>query len=177
MEINLKDMKTIIIGLSILLLSLNTKANQVFRDTIYHQNPGLHKFNGEWEYSDSSITFQIFLKSEKISLLGSNDYMELITGYHVFIKNGKVVQSSVGKKISIRNGFYVDESKSLNKIRFLFTDLGSGGSLRGTLELMPDNTLIWQVSNLEGVRLIIKMVTPIDYNIYVPQHLILKKVK
>jgi hypothetical protein len=170
-------MKTIIISLSILLLSLNTKANQVFRDTIYHQNPGLRKFIGEWEYSDSSITFKIFLNAEKVLIIGSDDYMELITGYHVLIKNGKVIQSSIGKKISIRNGYYFDKSKSLNKIRFLFSDLDSKRSLRGTLELLPDNTLIWQVSNLEGVRVDFKTNTSNDYNIYVPQHLILKKVK
>jgi hypothetical protein len=170
-------MKTIIISLSILLLSLNTKAYQANRDTIYYQNPGLHKFDGEWEYSDNNITFKIILRTEKRLVKDVNKYIDFLVGNHVFIKGGKTEQNSIGKPITIRNGFYVDESKSLNKIRFLFTDLGSGGSLRGTLELMPDNTLIWQVSNLEGVRLNIKMATPIDYNIYVPQHLILKKVK
>jgi len=170
-------MKTIIISLSILLLSLNVKANQVFRDTTYSRNLELHRFDGEWEYSDNTTTFKIIIKTQKVLIEGTSNYIDVVTGYHIFIKNGKVIQSSIGERISIRSGYYFDKSKSLNKIRFLFSDLDSKQSLRGTLELMPDNTLIWQVSNLEGVRVDFKTTASNDYNIYVPQHLILKKVK
>jgi len=169
-------MKALIISLIILTSCLSSEAKQSDQDTTYYQSADLHKFDGTWEYTDSSITFKIILKTEKTLLKGSTNYLDLVTGYHIYVKNQKVIQSSIGKAKTIKNGFYLDKDVSKNKIRFLFTDLGRETPIHGTLELLPTGELKWSVKNLEGVRLNVPGINEKDHNIYIPTDLILKKV-
>jgi hypothetical protein len=169
-------MKALIIALAILTSYLPSDARHLNQDTTYYQSADLHKFDGTWEYTDSNITFKIILKTEKTLLKGSTNYLDLITGYHIYIKNQKVIQSSIGKLKTIKNGFYLDKDVSKSKIKFLFTDLGRETPIHGILELLPSGEIRWTVKNLEGIRLNVPGINEHDHTIYVPTDLILKKV-
>jgi|GEM_PF-3122764 len=173
-------MKKLIIVLILSVSSISLCAQQT--NIPYYTQPGLHKFEGEWEYNDGKNIFKIILKMEKTYIKGSAPvYIDFLSGYHLYIKDQTVLQNSVGKDKTITSGGYIDRNNP-NKIRFLFVDMGShsraGGNMeRGTLELLSDTTAKWTVRPSEGVRATFPGMPEEDYNIYVPKYLILRKVK
>lgn len=173
-------MKQLIIALILSIGSIELCAQQT--EIPYYTQPSLHKFEGEWQYSDGNSTFKVILKVEKTYIKGPSPvYMDFLTGYHIYSKGKTVLQSSIGKQKTISSGGY-ENSNNHYKIKFLLADIGSpsrpGGNIeRGTLELLSDTTAKWTVKPSEGVRAKFPGVKEEDYNIYLPKSLILKKVK
>ncbi|MDB5136013.1 MAG: hypothetical protein JWP37_2616 [Mucilaginibacter sp.] len=170
-------MKTALTIVALLISSFTLKAQQMIKDTPYHSQPDLHRFDGVWEYSDNNITFRIILKTEKVLMKSPDVFIDLISGYHTYIKNNQIIQNSVGKEKTIKIGGFENQSKSKNIVSFSFTDMERPISIRGILELLTVNQLKWTVKNREGVRAILPGVKQGDRNIYVPNNIILTKVK
>jgi hypothetical protein len=161
--------------LAIILLTgtLSVKAQPI--DTPYFRQPGLHKFEGTWIYTNHDITFKIILEVQKILTKTSNPiYMDIIVGHHMFMKGDSIIQNSIGKDKTITVGGFIDMSNT-SKIGFHFVDLHN--LLDGTLELLPNDEIKWKVRNREGARMKIPGQKDEDYTIYVPRELILKKVE
>jgi len=171
-------MKRIFIALYLVIgILAKSKANQV--DTAYISTASLHRFDGTWEYTDDKITFKIVLKTEKVYNTIYNNYVDFVIGHHLYIKDGKEMQNSIGKKASLENGYFANKQISKNVLRFTFHDQGKSNSGHAIVELLPNGTLSWELKDLEGMRIVSKgkNLDKLDHNFYVPTKLILTKVK
>lgn len=93
-EQQLKYTAALILGfmkriLIILLLSacMNSNAQNV-------NNPELDKFIGTWCWTSNADTINIFLQKQTITLPNGNN-REVMVGWHKYVKNGQLVQSSM----------------------------------------------------------------------------------
>lgn len=170
-------MKNIITFMLILISSITLKAQKTIPDTAYIQDLNLHRFDGEWKYSATNISFKIILKTEKTFNDIYNNYTDQIGGYHVFIHDNNIVQSSIGKQKTLRYGTYLnDNDKSV--LLFSFKDSGRPISGHAVLTLLPNGQIKWHLRNREGVRVMVKgkELSSEDRQFYVPKDLILTKV-
>jgi len=173
-------MKNAIILFVILTTSLTLQAKQLNRDTDYKSDPILHRFDGTWEYTGNNITFRVVLKTEKVYNTIYNNYIDFVSGYHLYIKDQKNMQNSVGKKKTLTYGTYLNRDVSKNIIRLIFTDLGRPRSADAIIELLPNGKLQWTLKNRESVRISVKGAPEQekeDRSFHVPADLILTKVK
>ncbi|MDB5232776.1 MAG: hypothetical protein JWN76_3581 [Chitinophagaceae bacterium] len=81
----------------IFFLVCNQVTGQTINDTSYFKTDRLEKFEGVWCYKDDSSSFTIKLIKVKHYYSKSNDYDDVIHGWHEYIKNGKVIESSYSK--------------------------------------------------------------------------------
>lgn len=70
----------------------------------HRQNPYLDKFVGTWEYDNGQHKFRIILTKQKVETafrLSDDEatiyYEDYIIGWHEYIKNGEIVESSMDK--------------------------------------------------------------------------------
>ena len=174
-------MKRSIIVLFMLITGFTLQAKQLTRDTAYKPDPMLNRFDGTWEYSDNNTIFRIVLKTEKVYNTIYYNYIDFVSGYHLYIKNKKIIQNSIGKKKTLTYGSYLNMEVSKNILKFIFDDIGRPRSADAIVELLPDGRLKWKLKNRgEGFRFVVKGAPEPekeDRNFYVPKDLILTKIK
>ena len=163
--------------LSIILLvgaSLNLKAQRDLVKGEHLAQPELKKFAGEWVYSNDTVTFTVYLRFEKYYFKELDVYLDQLQGDYTLTRNGKTIQTSVGKSHALMGGSFVDKKLSANKIRFLFADLGKSKEGDVTLELLDDNPnkAKWILTNTQGTA-----IGYYDFKFSIPTNMILKKVK
>ena len=78
---------------SILLTILVTFQSLVFGQI--HTDPGLDKFVGHWRWINLADTVEIILQKQTVTNPMSFNTVEVIAGWHRYVKNGMVQQSSV----------------------------------------------------------------------------------
>lgn len=63
----------------------------------YTPNNALDKFTGNWKWISGNDSFEIILKKEKIFdiLYDDNSCQDVIIGFHQYVKNGVVIESSL----------------------------------------------------------------------------------
>jgi len=160
-------------------IPLALKAQEQISNVKYFTQPDLNKFEGKWVYTNGATKFILILRKEKVIVKGkkNNVSIELLQGDYSLLNNEQIVYSSVKGDHAITNGGFYDKNKSLNKIEFIFTDLGRNSKrCHVFLEFLNDNTkeVSWVLTNTEHV-LVGKQT--FDPTFSVPVHMTLKKVE
>ncbi|MGZ3753708.1 MAG: DUF6705 family protein [Mucilaginibacter sp.] len=176
-------MKKIFVFLAMLIVSINLSASSVKKDTLYVQDPSLHRFDGTWEYKDDHTIFTIIIKTEKLYSPEFKQYVDLVSGYHIYQKDGKIIQNSLDQKKTLTYGYYKNKDASKDILKFIFDDLGRPRSADAFVGLLPDGRLTWQLKNRgKGIVLVNKNGAPLkredeDRGFHLPKDLILTKIK
>ena len=115
-------MKKIFLIITLIILSINLRAQNSPLDKNYLKQPGLDKFVGKWTYLDDSVSFSINLRIDKVNLnkQGNAWFVDLIQGNYSLTKDGREVTLQTYKDTSVTSGGFVDRKVSLNKIKFIF---------------------------------------------------------
>ena len=114
-------MKKIFLIITLIILSINLRAQNSPLDKNYLKQPGLDKFVGKWTYLDDSVSFSINLRIDKVNLnkQGNAWFVDLIQGNYSLTKDGREVTLQTYKDTSVTSGGFVDRKVSLNKIKFI----------------------------------------------------------
>lgn len=108
----------------------------------YRRDDKLDKFIGTWEGSNENEILKIILKREKIYVKGMDFYMDVAIGWHEFIRDGKIIESSFD---FVNNGYdkettILGGSDDETKLRItVFRDLTRKRNSGGELKLIDNN--------------------------------------
>ena len=149
-------MKKLIAIILFFTISMAVKAQEQSSNWTYIKQSDLNKFEGRWIYTNGPAKFILNLRKEKVMIKGKKNKVsiELIQGDYSLLNNGKIVYSSAKEDQAIKSGGFHDKNKSLNKIEFIFTDLGRNSKrCHVFLEFLNDDTkkLRWVLTNTEHV--------------------------
>lgn len=138
----------------------------------YYPQPALHKFEGVWKYADSGQVFKVVLSVNRIYLEDFNTEIDKLNGRYMYKKDNKIVVNTLdSSRFFIKCGPFVDSDKSLNWIRFFYTNPSTTKLADGFLKLIPEkNILLWTLINYQSQ---IKN----NKGISVPKKIILHRVK
>lgn len=145
--------------------------------TLHAQTDVFDKFVGTWEYKTATEIFTISLKKGIIS--GT----ESVYGAYGYVKNGKtekVLPSYVGTKISQNRTISGDNRRRLpsNIISGIFYDEKKDKFCYLTITLISTSEIRWELSEPEGIRLVIDGVDMgLPKGFSVPTDVIMKKIK
>lgn len=155
-------MKTLPI-LTLLLIGLHSPSlAQDFEKGDYIQNNDLERFEGNWVWTSQQDTFLITLRKTKVHIKRIDIHVDWILGWHRYIKNGKVIESSLDKVGSTVEeatiiGSQDDENK--NTLKISFEDINRGKTTIAKLILSTNNpnTAVWhyEAQTHGGIRLIV----------------------
>ncbi len=120
----------------------------------------LNKFVGTWRWASGNDTLTIILEKQ-IDTFPNSQVQEVLVGWHRFVKNGQVIESSfpntshqIGQEnIALGNDPYITLAgftKVWNKLWFIrMYDLTLHKLRQATFELLPNSTsqALWKLGN------------------------------
>lgn len=163
-------------------LNLNYNAN--------NPNPYLDKYTGTWKWEENGKSFTIILKKQNIKIppFNRNVTADIIYGFHQYIDNNNIVESSIefsntnfdAKKLTIYAGVGILCIDSILKgdLTHLSKNgiLGSKKSLEFEIEYLDNNHIkLISLKNPQGTKVTITGQPSYDWSISLPQNIILTK--
>jgi hypothetical protein len=169
--IKMKKVFILIILLSLISLRLSARFPEPGE---YKQNPEIGKYVGTWEWANGTDTIRIIIKKMKLQTdIPNRDgqriiyYRDFAVGWHIYIKNGVVVESIMDKANmqfatsdeARQNSSFVTTNAYKTKISGTFIDLSKDRKREMlVLKFVPgtSNQLTWQLFSwwdffIEGV--------------------------
>jgi hypothetical protein len=111
---------------------------------------------GIWQWTSSQDTFTIKLIKDSIFLKQRETRLVIVTGWHRFIKDGKVLESSMEYSDTIKNKYttIVGSKIERNILSFIFNDITRDRSFEVKFELIGvnDSRAVWSSYYLERIR-------------------------
>ena len=154
----------------------------LYQCSSYEPKPEIDKYVGTWKWASGNDSFEIILKKEKVFDISEDDLscIDVIIGFHKYIKNGVVVESS----LQHQNTTFTQRLLSIygsaevpGQILWTGIDILSNGNyVKMKLKYTDANHLfIKSIENYQGVK-IIPVGTPIPSSeIIFPDNIVLTK--
>ena len=140
-------------------------------------NDNINKFTGTWYWSNGIESLKIVLKKENILLpFGKNIRTDALYGFHIYIKNGIIVENSTDfinttyndKKHTV---FAIGDKDNPNTLGLGIGHLSKHKSVEATIEMIDSTHIkIVKLENYEGIRF-----GKFDWSISLPQNITLTK--
>lgn len=154
----------------------------LYQCSSYAQKPEMDKYVGTWKWTSGNDSFEIILRKEKVFDISKDDLSceDVIIGFHKYIKNGVVVESS----LQHQNTTFTQRMFSIfgvgevpGQILWAGLDiLSNGNHVKMELKYTDASHLfIKSIKNYQGVQLI-PVGTPIPSSeIIFPDNIVLTK--
>lgn len=117
----------LVIFLSSFLYAQEDTALTTIKCSKYIKTPELAKFTGTWKWVQGNDSFEIILKKEKVFdiMIEYDSCIDRLIGFHRYIKNGKLIESTLEKK----GANFDDKLHSISVLNVVTNDIEIEGSI------------------------------------------------
>lgn len=158
----------------------------------YTKDPELAKYVGTWQWISDSTIFTIVLRQVKLHFSGTDQYKDVIIGWHSYVENGVLLESSLDRMPSApmmeMEDTLLDKVATISAttptkpsmLTIYVKDLTRKRDLSGRLEFIPGKTdkAIWETEHRSKIEFYFKDKPP-AYMPWrtVPTGIVMRKIK
>lgn len=141
----------------------------------------LDKFIGTWIWHNDSDSLILTFKKENIYMDRADIHMDVLIGFHKFVKNNVVIENSTEHISSWYNDGYSTlfggtDRISINKLDVYIKHTSKNKSVNAVIQYIESNQIkIVSIVNPEGVFITSHGEAPRDFSISLPSNIVLIK--
>lgn len=143
------------------------------------KNDNVDKFIGTWLWHNGNDSLLFIFKKENVYVKGFDIHMDVLIGFHKFVKNGVVIENSTEYINTWQNDGHstlyggTDRIVNLNTLTTFIEHTSKNKSVNAEIQYIDSNHIkIISIENPEGMKIRFPGEAPYDWSISIPTNII-----